>query len=216
MEDKLKILEKIKSRTYRYNSYYKKGDYIFVTDGVFLVKLPESHFEHLCKDDIDTKFDNIDRAFKHPSYLDMKLTNDEFNHIYENIPVTYHHTICSACQGTGSVDFIFEYDRHDYINTDKCPVCGGSGVLEDDKEDIDPKYYIRMVLNSNKHNVDVIYFKYIKELIDAFDLKMTAYNMLSDDYLYFYFEDGTKIVILFNSYNQKNKKVLNFIELKDN
>lgn len=215
MDAKLKILEKIKRCTKLYDSYFKKDNYIFVTDSKFLVRLNENHFDGL-PEELDTKFDRIDRALSvHPNYLDMKLSNDDFNRIYGNIPVTYHHIVCDACKGTGKVDFIFDHDGHDYINNDDCPVCNGSGVLEDEKEDIDPKYYVRVISNLTKTYIDVIYFKYIKELIDAFDLKLKAYNM-SDDFFYLFFEDDTKIVILFNSYNQKNKKVIDFFELKNN
>jgi hypothetical protein len=38
---------------------------------------------------------------------------------------------CDACNGTGLVEFVFDYDNVDYETTDTCPICDGNKTIED-------------------------------------------------------------------------------------
>ena len=37
---------------------------------------------------------------------------------------------CEACDGIGTVDYLFEYNGKTYEINDDCPICGGSGTIE--------------------------------------------------------------------------------------
>lgn len=78
--------------------------------------------------------------------LKSKLETIEKVKTYENSIIEVK---CEACDGLGTVEFIFEWDLETYEITEDCPVCEGTGYVEnviekESGEDYNPEKVIKI------------------------------------------------------------------------
>lgn len=104
------------------------GKYAYATDGIILVRklitdnIPQSDIPDIVKNSFDVLFEkfavknNIDSDFVLNKLLE-----------YKTEPVYHQYFVdCKECEGSGLVQYVYEYNGSDYTIDGECPACNGN------------------------------------------------------------------------------------------
>ena len=88
-------------------------------------------------------------------------------------------TECEACEGAGTVDYIFEYKGREYETTDDCPFCEGEGEtnkeseIPNGKKEYDLLYGIMLHQSAfNAERLDELLF--VAETLECSEIKLVS------------------------------------------
>ena len=166
-----------------------QGEYVYATDGKICIQirkdLPSDEFEIRDKP-------NTLNLFTKEKNQDRIITLEMLKRAMDSIPKANFEK-CPACDGTGKVDFEFEFSCKTYTTREECPACGGSG----DQHSFSPipnyKYCVCLIPGENS-----VKQTYVHQLMWCmFSLEVKSIRVVYyDGYMYtLEISDGVQVAI---------------------
>ena len=106
---------------------FNVGNKTISTNGWALISTPKI-------DEYEDKTDKVKTVYPMPKLFDKEITIEELKAKLKTVPlIDCYDEIekeCDACNGSGYVDFTFDYGLKEYELEGDCPVCDGNGIIE--------------------------------------------------------------------------------------
>lgn len=154
---------------------------IYATDKIALIQvsstLPEEEYDAL-------ENPRADLVMSKPNNRNKVFTFDGLATLLNLIPKVFFEE-CDACDGTGKVEFEFEYNGDTYYHSADCPLCGGTGEqnlpvakcnyrygvkLESDTWPLKQKYLVKLIQTMQLLGVDTARLVYTDTQTYKFEL----------------------------------------------
>ena len=106
---------------------FNVADKTVSTNGWALIATPKI-------DEYEDKTEKVKTVYPMPKLFDQQITIEELKNKLNTVPlVDCYDEIekeCDACNGSGYVDFTFDYGLKEYELGGDCPVCDGEGITQ--------------------------------------------------------------------------------------
>lgn len=174
------------------NAPFRQGRYVYATDSICMIRIDAEYLE--------MEYNSIDKP--NCGYSFNKKPNQPSTHsfsleglksMYDRIPDVEFEE-CEACDGTGKVDFEFEYDCEFYYKRADCPICYGEGYVQVSEPEKDFRYGIKFADGSSP-----VRQKYLLRLIEALrtlDLDRAFLVYADDTTFMFELEQGIDVMMM--------------------
>ena len=168
---------------------FTQGEHVYATDGKSCIQirkdLPSDEFE------IRDKPNTID-LFTKEKNQDRIITLEMLKRAMNSIPKVNFEK-CPACDGTGKVDFEFEFSCKTYTTREECPVCGGSKQRQTYTPIPDYRYSVCLIPEQGP-----VFQMHIHQLMWCMTLlEVKSIRMVYFDRFVYLFEvaDGVQVVV---------------------
>lgn len=174
---------------------FRQRQNTYATDKIALIQvastLPEEEYDAL-------ENPRADLVMSKPNNRNKVFTLDGLATLLNLIPKVLFEE-CDACDGTGKVEFEFEYNRDTYYHSADCPLCGGTGQQDLPVAKRDFRYGVKF-----ESDTWPLKQKYLVKLIQTMQLLgIDTARLIYTDTQTYKFELGENVKVMFLCYHPK-------------